>query len=96
MDKIIPYTCASGDLGFEGIAIVGPATGNMKISSGLGNVLPYLSSVYMIALTHGQERTLKHTIKLFRESGWEIYKIYQSEIQGEFASQIHARPANVM
>jgi len=96
MDKIIPYTCETGALEVEGVEIIGPASEDAKAGSGFGNVLSYLSSVCMMTFINGQERTLKHTIKLFHEAGWEIYKIYQSEVQGEFASQIHAKPVNIV
>ncbi|KLO12995.1 S-adenosyl-L-methionine-dependent methyltransferase [Schizopora paradoxa] len=90
VDKIIPYTCDTESSETDGITFLGPATGETK--SGLGHVLSYLPSVLMISVLNGQERSLKHTVSLYRKAGWEIYKIYQSESQGQFASQMEARP----
>ena len=48
MDKIVPYTCDTPSTNIEGIEMTGPAAGKEK--SGLGNVLPYISSVLVSAL----------------------------------------------
>lgn len=48
MDKIVPYTCETADMKIEGITMAGPAAGQAK--SGLGNVLPYISSVLVSSL----------------------------------------------
>lgn len=48
--------------------------------------------VQMIGLLNGQERTLQHTVDLYRKAGWEIYKVYQTESQGLFSSQMQSRP----
>ncbi|KLO09400.1 S-adenosyl-L-methionine-dependent methyltransferase [Schizopora paradoxa] len=93
MDKVVPYTCDTPDANIEGVEMTGPAAGKAK--SGLGNVLPYISSVLMIALLNGQERTLQHTVSLYRKAGWVIYKVYQSETQGQFGSQLQARPIEI-
>jgi len=93
MDKIIPYTCETNESESEGISFVGPAAGQVK--NGLGNALSYLPSVLMIVVLNGQERSLQHTVSLYRKAGWEIYKIYQTESQGQFASQMEARPVAI-
>ncbi len=49
----------------------------------------------MIVVLNGQERSLQHTVSLYRKAGWEIYKIYQTESQGQFASQMEARPVAI-
>jgi len=97
MDKLLPYTCETTATTMElvkkhegSITFAGPAGGEVK--SGMGNLIPYLMSVMMIGLLNGQERTLQHTVDLYRKAGWEIYKVYQTESQGLFSSQMQSRP----
>jgi len=41
---------------------------------------------------HGFERTLGHTVELYREAGWKIVKVQQFEALGQLSSGIEAIP----
>ncbi len=42
--------------------------------------------------SNGQERTIGHIVELFRDAGWKVEKVFQSDPLGRLPTQIRAVP----
>jgi len=93
MDRIIPFACPVPES--HAVAKI-PGLLNPQFPWPLSvagpDQLSTKTSILMTILFNGSERTLQHTIDLYRSAGWKVEKVNQFEAAGSLPSGIIAVP----
>ncbi|KLO07400.1 S-adenosyl-L-methionine-dependent methyltransferase [Schizopora paradoxa] len=93
-DRVIPYTCLTSDEdnGEKIPGVLKPTLPKPLTAVGGGDPFAFTLGLGLMVLANGGERTLNHTIELYRDAGWKVETVHQFDALGRAISGITAVP----